>query len=115
MRCWTKCGPGSVHDAQLYGGLRIGRLNGLREAFQPIDTRNENVFHSPGLQLVEHAQPELGALVGTGPQGRAHLHPVDLFQVPLALMNVAKKWHTLQGWPQALNRSEERRVREAGR
>src|ERR1039458_7362365 len=28
-------GPHHVHDAQLYGGLRIGRLNGLRKPFNP--------------------------------------------------------------------------------
>src|ERR1035437_10062807 len=64
----AQTGPHHVHDAELHGRLRIGRLDGLREAFQTIDARNENIFHSPRLQVVEHAQPKLGALVGAGPQ-----------------------------------------------
>src|SRR5664279_3935348 len=152
---WTSANEGAKFWLSVLNELKtrgvedifIACVDGLRAAFQPIDTCNENIFPSPSLQLVEHAQPKLGSLVGAAPQpqhffvafhgdadghvdgpilhraflthldhqgiqvhdrvyriqrpvlpgshfvqhrigdvadeGRAHLHPVDLLQVPL--------------------------------
>src|SRR5271155_1684148 len=59
--------PHQMHDAQLYRGLRIDRLDGLREALQSVHTGDEDILQTPVLQLGQHLQPELRPFVGRGP------------------------------------------------
>ena len=51
-----------VDDASLNDGLRENGINGLRKALQAVDDGDENVLDSAGLELVDDAQPEFGAL-----------------------------------------------------
>jgi len=66
-----------VHDAGLHDRLRVDGLDRLREASQPVDGEDEDVLDAAGLELADHPQPELGALVGLEPDPERLLDPVD--------------------------------------
>ena len=59
-----------MNDASLNNRLRIGSRDRLGKALQPIDNGQQDVLHAPILQLVQDAQPELGALVLFDPQAQ---------------------------------------------
>ena len=56
-----------VHDTQLTPGMPIHGLNGFRSSLESLHTGDETVRSPAGLQLVEHTEPELGALGLTQP------------------------------------------------
>ena len=43
-----------MHDAQLHSRFRIDRLDGFREAFEPVDTGDKDILHAPRLQFSHH-------------------------------------------------------------
>ena len=51
-----------VNDAGLHDRLRENRIDGFGKALEAIDDGDENVLRATVLDLVHHAQPELGAL-----------------------------------------------------
>jgi len=67
-----------MNDAGLNDGLRKNGIDGFRKTLQAVDDGDENVLSTAGLQFVDDAQPEFGALglfdpdvsisVGMGPQ-----------------------------------------------
>ena len=40
-----------MHDAQLHRRFRIDRLDGFREALEPVDTGDEDILHASGRLL----------------------------------------------------------------
>ena len=66
----VQAGPHQVHDAQLYLRLRENCLDSLREPLQSVNTGDKDILHSAIAQIGQHLQPELGALVGRGPQAQ---------------------------------------------
>jgi hypothetical protein len=52
-----------MYDAQLDAGFRIHRVDGVREAFQPVDTGDEDIVQTAVFEFCQHIQPELRALV----------------------------------------------------
>ena len=67
----NKAGGGAypVYDASLDIRLGIDGGDGVAEAGEPVDAAYEYVLYSPGLQVVQHAQPALRALIA------AYVHP----------------------------------------
>ena len=51
-----------VDDAGLHDSLRKNGVDGLRKTLQAIYDGDQNVLGSTGLELVDDAQPEFGAL-----------------------------------------------------
>ena len=51
-----------VDDGGLHDSLREHCIDRLGKALQTVDDRDQNVLGAPGLELVDDAQPELGAL-----------------------------------------------------
>src|SRR5262245_40589934 len=51
-----------VDDTGLNDGLRENRVDGFGKTLQAIDNSDENVLCPTRLQLIDNAQPELGAL-----------------------------------------------------
>ena len=49
-----------MHDAGLHLGLREGGGDGLGEAPQPVDNRDQNVIDAPVAQFVHDPQSEFG-------------------------------------------------------
>ena len=49
-----------VNDAALDLGLRKDRLNRLLEPDQAIDAGDEDILNAANLQVINHAQPEVG-------------------------------------------------------
>src|SRR6516162_703945 len=67
-----------MHDAGLHYGLREHRRDRFREAFEPIDHRNENVVDAARLELVDDLEPELGAFGLLDPQPQNFLLAVGI-------------------------------------
>ncbi len=51
-----------MDDAGLHHGLRKHRRNRFGKAFEPIDHGDQDVVDAAGFELVDHLEPELGAL-----------------------------------------------------
>ncbi len=66
-----------MHDARLHRGLRVDRFDCLREPFQPVDTRDQDVLDAALLEIVEDLHPELRALVGLKPHAQDITLTVD--------------------------------------
>lgn len=62
-----------MDDTELNSSARIDRLDGLREALQPVHAGDEDVLHASILQFSHHLQPELGALGLGDPQAQHFL------------------------------------------
>lgn len=62
-----------MHDAQLDAGLRIHRVDGVRETFQAVNAGNEDIVQATILQFCQHIQPELRPFIFGQP------HPQQLF------------------------------------
>ena len=54
-----------MDDAPLDFGLGKHGVNRLLESRETIHAKEQRILHSPVLQVVQHPQPELRALVGT--------------------------------------------------
>lgn len=65
-----------VDDAQLNDCFRVDRLEGFREAFQPVDTGDKDVLHAAILELGDHLQPEFGTLGLVDPHAQNFLVPI---------------------------------------
>ena len=61
-----------MHDAGLHPRVGEGRLDRLREALEAVDAADQDVLDAAAAQVVEHGQPELGAL-GLLPPDPQHL------------------------------------------
>ena len=61
-----------MDDAGLHPGLGEDRLDRLREARQAVDAGDQDVVDAALVQVVEHGEPELGAL-GFLPPDPEHL------------------------------------------
>jgi hypothetical protein len=74
----VQAGPRHVHDAQLHRGLRIYRLDRLREALETVHAGDEDIFQAAVLQLRQHLQPELiDVFIRFGPAlGRRVAHAI---------------------------------------
>ena len=57
--------------------MRVDGFDRVREALQPVDGEDEDVLDAARFQLADHAQPELGALVGLQPDPERFLDPLD--------------------------------------
>src|SRR5258706_4482839 len=66
-----------VNQTQLDPRLWKDAFNRLGKAGPPIPTSNENSLDAPILQLGQHGQPELGALVGREPDPKPLLVPTQ--------------------------------------
>src|SRR5918999_4451093 len=55
-------GADQMHDGGLQPGVREGRLDRLREAPEAVDAGDQHVGDGAAARVVEHRQPELGAL-----------------------------------------------------
>ena len=79
-----------MNNAQLDLGVRVNGLDRFRQALETIHAGDEAVFHPTGFQIVEHAEPELGALRLTQPhtqkEGFVVEHRHDHYRT-LALVN----------------------------
>ena len=64
----TQRGANQMHDAQLHARLRVGRVDRLREAGQPVDARHEDVAQPAILQIGQAREPELGPFALGQPQ-----------------------------------------------
>jgi hypothetical protein len=67
-----------MHDAGLHRGLREHRLDRLRETFQPVDTRDQDVLDAALLEVGQDLHPELRALVRLKPHAQhitVAIHP----------------------------------------
>jgi hypothetical protein len=51
-----------VHDAKLNPGLGVRRVNRVGKALEAVNAGDENILHTPILQLGEHVEPELGTV-----------------------------------------------------
>ena len=67
-----------MHHAQLHPRLWIDGLNRFREASQPIDVRNEDIFHPTVLQFRQHREPELGSFALGNPHAEQLLLSVQI-------------------------------------
>ena len=56
-----------MNDAGLDRGLRVDRLDRLREPFQPVNAADQDVLHTALLEVGQHLHPELRALIGLEP------------------------------------------------
>ena len=66
-----------VDDAGLHDRVGVDGLDRLREALEAVDGEDEDVLDPTGLELADHPQPELGALVDLEPDPQRLLDPVD--------------------------------------
>src|SRR5262245_48885675 len=57
-----------MHDAGLHRRLREHRADRLWKSVEPVDDRDQDVGNAPGLELVHHLEPELGAFALLDPQ-----------------------------------------------
>jgi hypothetical protein len=74
----NRIGPDQMNRAGLHRGRWPGRLDGLREACQPVAADDEHVAHAPVAQLGADPGPELGALGGLHPDAQHVLDPVQV-------------------------------------
>jgi hypothetical protein len=47
-----------VHDARLHGALRVNGLDRLRESFEPINTRDQDVLDTALLEVGQDLHPK---------------------------------------------------------
>lgn len=62
-----------MHDAQLDAGFLIHSVDGVREAFQPVDTGDENIVQTAVFEFCQHIEPELRVLIFGQPHTRQFL------------------------------------------
>ena len=67
--------PDQVHDAGLHDRVREHGGDRVGKSLQPINDGEQNILHSAGLEVVHHAQPELGAFGLLDPQAEDVLVP----------------------------------------
>ena len=65
-----------MHDAELNFGLGINGFYRVRQPLQPVHTGDQNILEAAVLQLREHREPELGALVPLDPDAENILDTV---------------------------------------
>jgi hypothetical protein len=59
-----------MHDAGLHGCLGIGRADGLGQALQAVDHRDQDVLAAAGFEFVKDLEPEFGPLGLLDPQAQ---------------------------------------------
>jgi hypothetical protein len=74
----AQAGSDQMHDAALYGRVRVSCLNRLQKPFQSTHTGDEDIFQPAVLQLGQHAQPELSAFIGAGPKPQHFFVPLHI-------------------------------------
>ncbi len=62
-----------MHYAGLHQRIRKHGFDGFGEAFQPVRADDEHVLYAAILEIREHGQPVLGALVAVRPQAQQRL------------------------------------------
>jgi len=82
-----------MHDAQLDLGLGEDRLDGIREALQPVDGRDEDVLDTAVLEFRQYAEPELRPLGLAYPEPQEFLLALKIYgqrQVDRLTLDVAR-------------------------
>lgn len=70
--------PDQVNDARLHHRLREHRRDGLGEALEAVNDRDQDVVNASGLEFVHDPEPELSAFGLLDPQAQDLLAAVGL-------------------------------------
>jgi hypothetical protein len=68
-----------VHDAQLHFRLGEGSFDGLGKALESVNAGDENILHSPVVELRHYLEPKLGPLGLLNPDTEDILDSLDVY------------------------------------